>query len=109
MMSDLSGEAVCRPLAAIFERGDAGPHTTRGAVMCFRADNASTLTTSSWEDGAQAVSPDRSGTQRPSLWEQQGEPLALPTECVRCFGLLDGVSADWCVGCLDYLRGGDAA
>ena len=61
------------------------------------------------EDGAQAVSPDGSGTQRPSLWEQQGQPLALPTECVRCFGLLDGVSVDWCVGCLDYLRGGDAA
>jgi len=61
MMSDLSGEAVCRPLAASFERGDAGPHTARGAVMCFRADNASTLTTLSWEDGAQATSPDWSG------------------------------------------------
>ena len=61
MSSDLSGEAVCRPLAARVERGDAGPHTTRGAVMCFRADNADTLTTSSWEDGAQATSPDRSG------------------------------------------------
>jgi len=47
--------------------------------------------------------------QRPSLWEQQGQPLALPSECVRCFGLLDGVSVDWCVGCLDYLRRGDAA
>ena len=61
MSSDLSGEAVCRPLAATYERGDAGPHTTRGAVMCFRADNADTLTTLSWEDEAQTTSPDRSG------------------------------------------------
>ena len=67
------------------------------------------MSSESWEDGTQAVSPDRSGTQRPSLWEQQGQPVAIPTECVRCFGLLDGVSVDWCVGCLDYLRGGDAA
>jgi hypothetical protein len=105
MMSDLFGEAVCRPLAASFERGDAWLPLRMHRGLCADTRDHNCIA----EDGAQATSPDGSDTQRPSLWEQQGQPLALPTECVRCFGLLDGVSVDWCVGCLDYLRGGDAA